>query len=45
MEGLSLVKECRSVAKPNDTFVKLLRAFGKSSALKELRASLNEPGK
>lgn len=41
-EGLRIVQEHRKMAEPNHTFMKLLEAFGKSTALKDTRELLNK---
>lgn len=40
-EGLRIVQEQRKMAEPNPTFVELLKTFGKSSTLKDLRETLS----
>lgn len=39
-EGLRIVQEQRKMAEPNPTFTDLLKAFGKSSTLRDLREEL-----
>lgn len=41
-EGLRLVQEQRKMAEPNPTFVQLLKSFGKSTTLTDLRKLLNK---
>lgn len=40
-EGLRLVQEQRKMAEPNPTFIQVLKAFEKSSTLRDLRLALN----
>ena len=40
-EALCIVQEQRKMAEPNPTFTNLLKTFGKSSALRDLRQELN----